>query len=110
MRSDIRSSFCQPCGAQGLGVCAVFRAGVELHLLPGRSVCGAADLPCRNGRGGFTTAAEDGVESLGDGAGGVKRVWGSAAVHLRNVWEYAAGVLDRWEWDSAPGWAGPAPG
>src|SRR6266550_4225052 len=94
MGSDVGSSFREPCGAKGLGVCAVFCAGVELDLLSGRSVCSAADISCRDGGGGCTATAEDGVEGLGNGIGCVERVCGCGAVHLQDVWDHIAGVRD----------------
>src|SRR5580704_16304567 len=94
MRSDVGSSFREPCGAEELGLRTVFRAGVELHLLSGGSVCSPADVSCGNGGGECATEAEDGVEGLGDGAGGAERVCGGGAVHLQDVWDYPAGVRD----------------
>src|SRR6266576_4390348 len=94
MGSDVGSSFREPCGAKGLGVRAVFSAGVEFDLLSGRSVCSAADISRRDGGGGCTATAEDGVEGLGNGTGGVERVCSGRAVHLQDVWDYSAGVRD----------------
>src|SRR5580692_586429 len=85
MKSDLRSSFGQPCKTGGLGVCAVFRAGVEFHLFSGGSLCCAADLPCGDGRSGRSAAAEDGLEGLNNGAGGAELVRRGGATHLRYV-------------------------
>src|SRR6202051_2353608 len=57
MRGDVGCSFREPGGAEELGVCAFFCAGIELDLLSGRSVCSAADFPCRDGRGGCPAPA-----------------------------------------------------
>ena len=80
------------CGVGAVGDRAVFAAGVELDLLSGGSVCGAADVSGGDGGGGCGKAAADGGQGFADGAGLSDRVCGCGAVHLQDVRDYAAGV------------------
>src|ERR1700733_895881 len=92
MGSDLQSSFHEPCRAQKLGVCAVFRAGAKLHLLPRRPVRRVANISGRDGGGGFASPEKDGMEGVRDGAGGVEHICRGGAVHLQNVRDNATGV------------------
>ena len=49
-------------------VCALFAAGAELDLLPGRSVCGAADVSGDYGERRCGAAQADGAEGGADRA------------------------------------------